>query len=210
MKKFVMLFAIFALVSCKDNIKESAPVVKTDIELKGLFDIMQGTYDSEAQSKVDSTYYNISLHMYAIWKDKGNYIYVEQALKETQNKPYRQRVYELTRINDSVISSEVYKIPNDSLWIGKWETPEDFNSISPSDLEIREGCAVLLKRIGPLHYKGATSNDACKSTLRGASYAASSVEVTNDVIISWDQGFDLDGNQVWGAEKGGYIFNRIK
>jgi hypothetical protein len=25
-------------------------------------------------------------------------------------------------------------------------------------------------------------------------------------IVSWDRGFDASGAQVWGAEKGGYIF----
>jgi hypothetical protein len=30
-----------------------------------------------------------------------------------------------------------------------------------------------------------------------------------DRIVSWDRGFDGDRRQVWGAEKGGYIFGRI-
>jgi hypothetical protein len=28
------------------------------------------------------------------------------------------------------------------------------------------------------------------------------------MILSWDRGFDANGNQVWGAEKGGYIFKK--
>jgi hypothetical protein len=28
-------------------------------------------------------------------------------------------------------------------------------------------------------------------------------------MISWDRGFDADGNQVWGAEGGGYVFHRM-
>jgi CpeT protein len=25
-------------------------------------------------------------------------------------------------------------------------------------------------------------------------------------LLSWDRGWDVNGKQVWGAEKGGYIF----
>ncbi|MEM7186827.1 MAG: chromophore lyase CpcT/CpeT, partial [Bacteroidota bacterium] len=97
----------------------------------------------------------------------------------------------------------------DSLWIGKWRTPEAFDSISPNDLELREGCAVILQRVGDQHFAGQTNSDRCKSTLRGASYATSKVTILSDRIESWDQGFDSEGVQVWGAEQGGYVFDRI-
>jgi hypothetical protein len=34
------------------------------------------------------------------------------------------------------------------------------------------------------------------------------VEVRPDGLVSWDRGFDADGQQVWGAEKGPYVFTR--
>lgn len=45
--------------------------------------------------------------------------------------------------------------------------------------------------------------------MHGASYARSEVEILEDKVISWDRGFDAEGNYVWGAEKSGYIFNKI-
>jgi len=51
--------------------------------------------------------------------------------------------------------------------------------------------------------------DNCKSTLRGATYATSSVSVHADKIMSWDQGYDSSGNQVWGATAGGYVFVKL-
>ena len=170
---------------------------------------MQGSYNSEKQSQQDSTYLNISLHMYPIWKGQGNYLYVEQALNNRQDKPYRQRVYKVTRLNDSIFSSAVYTLPLDSLWIGKWKTPEAFDSINSDDLIERTGCEVLLKRIDKNHFKGSTGENSCKSSLRGASYATSTVEIIQSRILSWDRGFDADGKQVWGAEKGGYIFDKL-
>ncbi len=202
---FLVLSFVLLTVSCKN--KEDQP--KVDTELFELFSLMQGSFNSEAQAKADSTYYNISLHMYPIWKEKGNFLYVEQALNSKQNKPYRQRVYEVTRLNDSVISSAIYNLPADSLWIGKWKTPLAFDSISKADLSIRKGCKVLLKQLGKNHYKGETGNKTCESTLYGSRYATSEVEIKKGQIISWDRGFDAEDKHIWGAEKGGYIFNQI-
>ena len=202
----ILIITIFLLIlSCKKQDKQ--PVVDSDLE--DLFSLMQGSYNSEDQSISDSTYYNISLHMYPIWTDQGNFLYVEQALNSMQDKPYRQRIYEVTRLNDSTLSSAIYTIPNDSLWIGKWKTPAAFDSISKTDLTLRTGCEVLLKRLGDNSFKGKTVETSCESTLRGASFATSEVEIKDNQIISWDRGFDAEGNHVWGAEKGGYIFDKL-
>ena len=205
---FILCFA-FAIIGCKKSEKQVETEPKVDTELNELFGLMQGSFNSEIQAKADSSYYNISLHMYPIWKDKGNFLYVEQALNAMQNRPYRQRIYEVTRLNDSVLSSAVYSIPADSLWIGKWKTPEAFDSISKADLSIRKGCEVLLMRKDNDYFAGKTGDNTCESTLRGAAYARSEVEILSDKIISWDRGFDAEGNHVWGAEKGGYIFNKL-
>ena len=54
-----LLILCFGLSSCEKTPKE-------DLELNELFGLMQGSFNSEAQSRQDSTYYNISLHMYPI------------------------------------------------------------------------------------------------------------------------------------------------
>jgi hypothetical protein len=203
MRRFGIVVLLSLLVfSCETKSNE-------DTELQELFSLMQGSFNSESQAQQDSTYYNISLHMYPIWKDKGNYLYVEQALNSMQDKPYRQRIYKVTRLNDSVFSSAIFTIPHDSLWIGKWKTPQDFDRISTEYVEERTGCAVLLKRLGKNHFKGATGIYTCTSTLRGASYATSEVEIKQDKIISWDRGFDAEGNYVWGAKNAGYVFDKL-
>lgn len=207
MKRFLpFLILLISITSCKNETKQE---LKEDTELKELFGLMQGSFNSDIQSQVDSSYYNISLHMYPIWEDKGNFLYVEQALTSMQNKPYRQRIYEVKRATDSTFSSAVYNLNVDSLWIGMWKTPKAFDSISINDIALKEGCEVILKRIAPNHFMGKTGDDTCVSTMRGASFARSEVEILEDKIMSWDRGFDADGNYVWGAEKGAYIFNKL-
>lgn len=202
-----MRVTVFLLILCL-GLSSCEKTPKEDLELNELFSLMQGSFNSEAQSIQDSTYYNISLHMYPIWKDKGNYLYVEQALMNMQDRPYRQRIYKVSRLNDSTLQSAIYTIPNDSLWIGKWKDPEHFDKISTEYISEKEGCEVLLRRVGENHYKGATGVYTCISSLRGATYATSEVEITKNKLVSWDRGFDAEGNHVWGAIKGGYIFNK--
>ncbi|MBV7270018.1 chromophore lyase CpcT/CpeT [Winogradskyella luteola] len=204
---FYFLIITISFYSCKNE--TTSKDIKEDKELKELFSLMQGSFNSEVQSQVDSSYYNISLHMYPIWEEKGNFLYVEQALNRMQDRPYRQRIYEVTRISDSTFSSAVYKLDVDSLWIGKWKTPKAFDSISLRDIALKEGCEVILKRIAPKHFVGETGDNTCVSTMRGASFARSEVEILEDKIMSWDRGFDAEGNYVWGAEKGAYIFNKL-
>lgn len=86
------LFLVVKTDTKKEVNEETKEAVKVDSELKELFTLMQGSFNSAIQAEIDSTYYNISLHMYPIWEDKGNFLYVEQALTSTPNKPYRQRI----------------------------------------------------------------------------------------------------------------------
>ena len=193
------LFLIFGFKSAQEN--------KTT-DLKYLVAIMQGTYSSEKQSITDKEYFNISLRMIPIWKEKGNYLYIEQALFEKQESPYRVRIYKVSQRNDEFVS-EIYTLKNEKEWIGKWKTPEAFASLSESDIELKPGCEVILKKQPDGTFIGQTGEKTCPSELRGASYASSKVTVTPTQILSWDQGFDKEGKQVWGAIKGGYVFDKI-
>ena len=185
-----------------------SPEVEPADGAAALFEMMQGSFDSSEQAAQDSAYYAISLHMVPIWPERGQYLYVEQALAAMQDKPYRQRVYALRSTADGVVESHVYKIPADSLWVGKWRTPEAFEALVLSDLEHLEGCEVRLTQVGEGHFSGATGDQTCPSVLYGASYAQSQVDVLPDRVESWDRGFDAEGNHIWGAEKGGYVFLR--
>lgn len=205
---YILLLSSLMITSCKKEEKTKEQLPEED-PIEELFSLMQGSFNSEQQSIEDSTYFNISLHMYPIWKDKGHWLYVEQALNAKQDQPYRQRIYEINKVNDSVFSSTIYTLPNDSLYIGKWRDPDFLDQLPIDSIVKRKGCEVYLSRIGDTIFTGATKPKSCESSLRGASYATSEVDIYPGKIVSWDRGFDTEGNQVWGAEKGGYIFLKI-
>jgi len=190
------------MASCKSG---QSSISKSDAHFKELIAIMQGTYSSEKQSIADTTYFNISLRMVPIWKSKGHYLYVEQAMFSKQEKPYRVRIYKVSQRGNKFVS-EIHTLKNEKDWIGKWKTPEAFESLTENDIELKAGCEVVLKRVGKNKFEGQTGVKTCPSELRGASYATSKVTVTENEILSWDQGFDKNDKQVWGAEKGGYEF----
>lgn len=202
-KAIVLLIAILLTTACKTSQNQSESK-----ELKELVSIMQGHYSSEKQALADKDYYNISLRMTPIWKSKGNYLFVEQAIFDKQDKPYRVRIYKVSQRGNEFIS-EIYTLKDEKAWIGKWATPEVYDQLTEADIELKSGCEVVLKRTGKHRFEGATGDKTCPSELRGASWANSKVTVTENTIHSWDQGFDKDGKQVWGATKGGYEFIKI-
>jgi hypothetical protein len=84
-----------------------------------------------------------------------------------------------------------------------------WQSLTLDSLLLRKGCAITLTQKDSL-FTGATTGKACTSSLRGATYATSVVTIEANKLVSWDRGFNGKDEQVWGAEKGAYIFDRIK
>jgi len=195
---------MFGMTACFTTQNISTPA--TEISL---IELMTGSFNSAEQAETDSTYYDITLQMYPIWtQDDNDWLYVEQAVTQAQDKPYRQRIYKLVRGEKGAYQSIIYTLDKPENFVGKWKTPEYFDQFGEAILEEREGCTVYLKKVGVAEYSGATLDNNCKSTLRGASYATSIVTIKKGMIVSWDQGFDAEGKQVWGATKGGYVFKK--
>jgi CpeT protein len=180
----------------------------TQKDLKHIAKYMSGAFTSQMQAKSDTDYYNIALHMQPIWEtdNNGYWLYVEQAMATALDKPYRQRVYHLTLENDTTILSKVYEIKSAKNYIGGWNDTNKLIALNKDSLIDRQGCGIYLHKKSKKEFSGTTPEKQCLSSLRGATYATSEVSVYNNKIISWDRGWSAADKQVWGAEKGGYIF----
>jgi CpeT protein len=204
--RFLSLFVIILMISnsiyCQKKI--------TQRDLYNVYHFMVGSYSSEIQSIEDTSYFDIRLKMVPLWSHLPSYwLYVEQAMAEKEDKPYRQRVYQLSILNDSTIESKVFIIKNGEKYFGDWQYIDPLNSLTPDSLEERKGCSIYLHKDANNQFHGSTHNTDCESSLKGATYATSSVQLFSTKIISWDRGFDKNDVQVWGAKKGGYIFHKI-
>lgn len=172
---------------------------------------MTGTFSSTRQAMEDDHFFDIRLVMVPIWKerDDGPWLYVEQAAAGSLERPYRQRVYQLVPRPDGAVDSVVYTFAGDPLvHAGAFYQDDPLAGLGPAQLEERKGCEIRLRRQDDGTYSGRTGERTCSSDLRGASYATSEVTLEKDLLVSWDRGFDAEGKQVWGAEKGGYRFER--
>lgn len=172
---------------------------------------MSGYFSSQAQAEQDTNYFDIRLRMVPIWpeRDDGYWLYVEQAVADYQERPYRQRVYHVTQRADGAIESAIYTLENPLRFAGAWKEPAPLQYLTPDSLSLRDGCAVILQRKDETTFEGSTVENNCPSDLRGASYATSEVVLKPDKLISWDRGYDSEDQQVWGATEGGYIFLKI-
>ena len=186
----------------------AAPASAEEMNVATLAEWMTGSFSSAAQAEDDSNFYDIRLEMAPVWKDRddAHWLYVEQAVGSMPQKPYRQRVYRVRHLEGNLYESAVFTLPEPENYVGVWQKEEPLDNLTPADLIPREGCTVYLTYMGDERFEGGTRDMDCLSTLKGAAYATSEVVIIPGRVESWDRGFDAEGNQIWGAETGPYIF----
>ncbi len=179
----------------------------SDPELEQFTSLMVGTFTSELQAKTDTNYFNISLVMTPVWTNRtdGKWLYVEQAVASKLDKPYRQRVYHLQHPSKEVFTSDIYTIKEAMSFAGLQNDAAKRDKLTFEAIELKDGCTVTLLKKNNV-YEGGTNADHCPSDLRGAKYATTKILLKKGELHSWDQGFDANGKQVWGATNGGYVF----
>lgn len=221
MKKYIVILGLWSILvaACSNRSIQNAPVAKTQSEVATpttelLVQYMTGTFDSYQQALQDTDYLTITLRMQPIWANRYPiadtvWLYVEQALATSQARPYRQRIYRLCQTAPLQWESTVYELPAPARFVGSAQQPEKLDRLVSDSLILREGCALKLYWVGD-HFAGTTAGKECLSSLNGATYATSSAHIFADQLHSWDKGFDVEGQQVWGATSGAYKFVKRK
>ena len=183
-----------------------------DFHVQQITNFLTGNFDSADQANADpQNFFEIRIISVPIWPQEtdGKWLYVEQAAFSSLDKPYRQRLQHIHRGPEGELLSELYLLPGDPLrYAGAWKNPDTFLSeLSRDECILREGCTVTLQP-DQGGYIGTTTGQGCESRLGGADYATSEVQLSEGLLISWDRGWNLSGEQVWGSEAGGYHFVR--
>lgn len=205
--KFIFLFC--ALLISQASFSQTMKVKPKD--LKTLLGFMTGEFNNAEQAATDTTFFHIYLRMTPIMKDhpEGYWLYVEQATAEAQDKPYRQRVYQLKQADDTTLMSKIFEINNPKQYVGGWKDETKLAPITPDSLTSREGCDMFIHKVDKEIFRATTMGTQCISVLRGASYATSQVVIYPDRMISWDRGWDKNDVQVWGSVNGAYAFIKV-
>lgn len=201
MKK--LFLPVLLLVSCS-RLSAQSNEDKTQL----LCDWLTGTFNNSVQAKEDTAFFTIQLSIQPIWKTKaeGCWLYVEQAMANATEKPYRQRIYHVRRTGTSRYESVIYTL-NDPLRFAR--KIEKVEALSKDSIQLKKGCEVILSwDETQQRFSGQTEKGTCPSDLRGAAYATSEVTLTDRLLLSLDRGYNAGHEQVWGSEKGGYAFLR--
>lgn len=174
--------------------------------------LLTGTFDSSVQAASDPEGFRtvriVAVRVPASRLGSGApVLYVEQALLESPDRPYRQRFYRIEETADGGVVSRVFEPKEPVAVSGKWRDPSDLALYGAGDVVERLGCAVRLKRTDDA-WRGSTEGKECPSALGGARWATSEVTLRPGRMESWDRGYDVSGRQVWGARSGPYVFER--
>lgn len=201
----IVLFIVMSLAGCAGSKKAFQPGEK----LTMFYNMLEGEYNSGEQAKQDSSFLDISLVMKRIWPERndGYWLYVEQALSSKKEKPYRQRVYQLVQKGENVFISKIFQFNDPLNYAGAHLNDTILKKLTYDKLTTKDGCDVIMNKYGSI-FEGGTKGKNCPSTLKGATYATSEIILEQNVLKSWDRGFDADDKQVWGSEKGPYIFKK--
>ncbi len=172
---------------------------------------LTGSFSSADQATGDTAFFDTRLHAIQIWPNRndGYWLYVEQAAADTPDRPYRQRVYQVTEVNDTTFRSDIYTFDDPLRFAGDWQSANPLAGLTADSLNELPGCAVILHPVGDTAFVGGTAGTGCASHLRGAAYAVSEVRIDADGMTAWDRGYAADSTQVWGAETGGYRLDRV-
>lgn len=193
-----------------------------DVEIEKLVEWMSGDFDTFDQVKRDEAdnapykHVRVTLHIRPVTiaglSDQGaaRTLYIEQAMAETPDKPYRQGIYFISRQNGAIITRN-FRISDAAAFTGAWKETGKLKQLTKDRLTPIEGCDIVLTKIEANRFSAIVGlNGSCKSTIRGATHMVSQGEITPTYQITLDQGFDDQGNHKWGPPPGtiGHIFTK--
>lgn len=177
------------------------------LSTESLAEFMTGSFTSAEQAKRDTNFANVELEVVRIWpkETKGVWLYMEEAEHGDKGHPYRQQIMHLTQVDDSIFQSTDFELDSMQLYVGAFKDPTRFDRKKPVDAHSIKGCVMtLIWNRGT--FTGATNGDDCLNKKGGAAYTTIEVMYGLDSMISWERGFDKNGNQIWGSDLGGYEF----
>lgn len=173
---------------------------------------LTGTFSNAEQARGDQNFRSSTLHVAPIWTDRadGPWLYLEQALADAPDHPFRQLVYQLVSRPDTSVEVRMFDLADPVAVTGSWKDPDSWGKRPRGQLVPRAGCSLILRLQPGGIFKGGTEGTGCASSLRGASYSTIESTISNLEIAMWERGYNAAGVQVWGSIHGGYVFKRVE
>ena len=172
-------------------------------------ELLLGTFANKRQAQSHPTRYaHIRVSHRLIG---GNRVYGEQAYNYLLNRPYRQFVIDVVQQVGLAPHSEEYHLKNYEI-INPLQFAEckNLDKISDDILKYREGCDVIMRKIGNKTFFGGTSTCECWVTWNGTkTYVQNEVKLTDSEYQVTDKGLHAESHtKVWGSDYGAFRFLR--
>jgi hypothetical protein len=206
-----LLLALSVLSACSTPIRTTPAPIKDPVAQ--LVSALSGSYSSQRQAEADPSYFDLRLHLQPIWSQREgeHWLYVEQALGQDPDRPFRQRIYRMQTSAADTVVAHIYALPGDALqFAGAHKHPDLLNWVQPAQLIELAGCAIYFTSDGTDRYNGSTRGDGCAAEARAALFTRTRLVLWRGVLSIWERGFDAQSTQVWGAVSGPYEYERIE
>ena len=174
---------------------------------------MAGDFSNEQQAKSNSSFESIRVHLRPIWVDRidGLWLYVEQSLASSEDKPYRQRIYQIVDGNDAdSVECRMYALPGDAAqYAGEWKLERPMRKLTADLLLPISGCTITLRENEDKSWSGSTQPDECVPPGSSGVSSMTALKIDHGSFEVWDRTMNSDGQQVGGSTVGPYLFTRI-
>ena len=166
-------------------------------------DLLEGTFANKRQAQSHPTRYaHIRVQHRKI---SENRIYGEQAYSYLLNRPYRQFVIEVV-VEEEKFRLKNYEIKDAQKFIGC----QNLDQLTDDILTYRDGCDIIMEKVGHNTYKGGTSTCNCWVDWRGVkTYVQNEVMLSETEYQVVDRGLHAETHQkIWGSNYGAFKFVR--
>jgi hypothetical protein len=208
MKRFIVTISIIynAIAICP------ALAIPLDRQVEEVVAHLVGIMDTTTQAKIKPQAPSVRMttcKIQLLESDRDTspsvYLYQEQALTKSLDKPYRQRFLKIfASLDGQNVESKSFKPLKTETWIGFCQKKESERLVSLQEFQ-DVGCSVFLKPVITI-YIGQTQPGGCATKVKGAAKITNTVILHSQGMDTTDRGFDEQGKQVWGAVEDTYQF----
>jgi len=209
MKLSYLFYMLLLLISCSR--KKAIPTEVYENNFEEVSDFISGHFSNKTQSKTDTLFQNMDLHIVPIYMDSDSvkWFYAERCYADNPKKPIEQVIYKLEEA-DSGIKLNTFGLPNKKVYVGAWKNPSMLNNNLSSTLRKKHGCTLFFNKKGKGEFTASTFGKTCRNLFMGSIYGTTRILIDKDGMQLWERGYDDKDKLIWGPKKNGIQFEKIK
>jgi len=183
-----------------------------DEEIELMTNWFTGTYTSsgEEYGTENNQFSELEImRVVRIWEHKEDaWLYLEQSAENSPEKPYRQWILRIEESQENLYMVEPHVYIGDKPLAGNREATYIGNHVKMDELDVLSGCEFFVDYDGFVAFSGSTVENFCDTDIQGASILKIKFNLMEHKIDWWEQGFDDEGKQLWGAGAKPLVFTK--